>query len=351
MKTRATHPMASVGRAWRRFRACSAAGPTALVCCLALVSAGCGNGSTDNENVDGGAEPAVVLATTGIWADIAANVACDGLARVETIIPVGGDPHGFEPSLADRERMQGAVLVITNGLGLEERLEDTIDAVEAAGTPVLRIGEHVETIEPVVSDSGSDHDHSDSEGHGHESEGHGHAGGDPHVWFDPIRVSDSLDELARRLIGEAGLDPAAVAACLSAYRAELVALDAEIAASVAGIEISARKLVTNHDALGYFADRYGFEVIGSVIPGGTALDETNPAAMGHLAELIEEAGVSAIFTDNEQSSVSAEALAARVGAVSVHTLYTGSLGPPGSGADTYLGFMRTNARVIVDALG
>ncbi len=89
---------------------------------------------------------AVVVATTSIWADITANVACDGLADVRTIIPPGGDPHSFEPSLRDRETLDDADLIVANGLSLEESLEDTIDAVESGGVPVLRVGDGLDPI-------------------------------------------------------------------------------------------------------------------------------------------------------------------------------------------------------------
>ncbi|MYH88339.1 MAG: zinc ABC transporter substrate-binding protein [Acidimicrobiaceae bacterium] len=324
----------------------------------------------------------MVLATTGIWADVVSNLACDGIADVEAIIPVGGDPHGFEPSLQDRERMDNADLVVANGLQLETRLLDTLEAVENSGTPVFAVAEHVESIPFFVAeDDHDDHDDHDEEGHedhdeeghedhdeeghedhddhddegdedhdGHDHHGHDHGSEDPHVWFDPTRVSAVLDELAQHLIDDAGVDRDAIAACLSDYQAELEALDHELEDLIEQLPAGKRKLVTNHDALGYFADRYGFEIIGTVLPSISTLAETNPAQLEELAHIIEHEGVNAIFGETVHSSDDAEALAARIGDVKVVTLYTGSLGPPGSGAEDYVGFMRTNARLIVDAL-
>ena len=332
---------------------------------LALLASGCAGGSSDSESPANTESVAPkVLVTTGIWADIVANVACDGIADVETVIPVGGDPHGFEPSLRDRERMENAELVVVNGFELELRLEDTLGAVEASGTPVFEVAEQIESI-PFSSDhddhaedddSGDDHgvDHDDQgvdDDHADEDDGHGHGSADPHVWFDPVRVSGVLNELARRLTDDAGIDGDAVAACLSDYQAELAALDQELEALLEQLPAGGRKLVTNHDALGYFADRYGFEIIGTVLPSPTAISETNPAQLEELARTIEHEGVRAIFAETVHSSDDAEALASRVGDVKVVTLYTGSLGPPGSGAEDYVGFMRTNARLIVDSLG
>ena len=304
-----------------------------------------------------------IVATTGIWADVVSNVACGGLANVEALIPVGGDPHGYEPSLQDRGRMEDAALVVANGLALEERLLDTLESVAEAGTPVFEVAEAVDTI-PYSFGSGHDdhegHDHdehSDEEDHdehddheGHDHHGHDHSGGDPHVWFDPHRVAEALPDLVRVLNTEAGIDAAELQACADIYQAELEAVDAEIAASVAQLPAENRKLVTNHDALGYYADRYEVEVIGAVIPSPSSMAQTNPAQLEELAELIEHEGIQAIFAETQHTSDDAEALAARVGDIEVVTLYTGSLGPPGSGADTYLGFLRTNTELIVGAL-
>jgi zinc/manganese transport system substrate-binding protein len=152
-------------------------------------------------------------------------------------------------------------------------------------------------------------------------------------------------------VADAGLDADAVDACVESYTAELAAVDAEIADLVAEMPEDARLLLTSHDSLSYFADRYGFEVIGTVIPAPSGLAETNPAQLEELAELIDETGVRAIFAETQHSTDDAEALAERVGDVEVVTLYTGTLGEPGSGADTYVGFLRTNAGLVADALG
>ena len=342
---------------------------------FAMVAAGCGDSSDSTDSTpDPATDSPMVLATTGIWADVVSNLACDGIADVEAIIPVGGDPHGFEPSLQDRERMDNADLVVANGLQLETRLLDTLEAVENSGTPVFAVAEHVESIPFFVAeDDHDDHDDHDEEGHedhdeeghedhddhddegdedhdGHDHHGHDHGSEDPHVWFDPTRVSAVLDELAQHLIDDAGVDRDAIAACLSDYQAELEALDHELEDLIEQLPAGKRKLVTNHDALGYFADRYGFEIIGTVLPSISTLAETNPAQLEELAHIIEHEGVNAIFGETVHSSDDAEALAARIGDVKVVTLYTGSLGPPGSGAEDYVGFMRTNARLIVDAL-
>ena len=335
----------------------------AALAIMALSASSCGG---DSEGEDASpATPATptILATTGIWADVVSNVACGGLGDIETIIPVGGDPHGYEPSLRDRERMENAALVVANGLEMEEGLEDMLEQVRGSGTPVFEFAEGMEPI-PFASE-GRHHDeeeegHDQDEGHdGDEEEGHdedddeeGHgSGGDPHVWFDPHRVSEALPGLAGVLTTKVGLDAAAIDACLASYLAELEAVDAEIAIKVEQLPAESRKLVTSHEALGYFADRYGFEVIGTVIPTPSSMAQTNPAQLEELAEIIEHEGIKAIFAETLHSADDVKALASRVGDVEVVTLYTGSLGPSGGSAETYLGFLSTNADLIVDALG
>ena len=346
---------------------------------LALLAAGCGN---DDDAGSGGLP--VIMATTSIWADVVGNVACDGQAEVVTLIPPGGDPHAFQPSLQDRGRMESAVMIVANGLDLEEGLGDTLEAVEEAGTPVFHMADHIETIgfapgmelehhddegeeedhhgdeEEEEEDHGDedeeeeedhhDEDEEEEEDHGDEEDGHGHSGEDPHVWFDPIKVADALLPLSEALAAEAGLDAGALRACVTEYRDELAALDAEVNEILAPLAHGDRLLLTNHDALGYFSNRYDFELIGTVIPGGSSIEEANPAGLQELVGLISQTGVPAIFAESTHSSDDAEALAQQAG-VDVVVLDTGSLGPPGSGSDTYLGFLRSNAQKIADALG
>ena len=287
------------------------------------------------------------MATTSIWADIVANVACDGRAEVITLIPPGGDPHAFQPSLQDRGRMESAVMVVANGLELEEGLEDTLEAVEEAGTPVFHMADHIDTIGFAP---GMELEHEGEEEEEEEDEEEHHGGDDPHVWFDPIRVADALLPLSEALATQGGLDSGALSACVTKYRGELIALDDEIAGILAPLPHEKRLLLTNHDALGYFANRYEFELVGTVIPGGSSVGEANPAELQELVGLIDQTGVPAIFAESSHSSDDAEALARQAG-VDVVVLDTGSLGPSGSGSDTYLGFMRSNAQKIADALG
>lgn len=292
----------------------------------------------------------VVIATTSIWADVTREVACGGLVEIDTIIPPGGDPHSFEPSLRDREILGTAALIVANGLGLEETLEDTVEAVEADGVPVVRAGDF---IEPLPAGE-SEHDHGDEQGddHDHDDEqvdDHDHGPDDPHFWFDPTRVAATLPAIADALAA-AGVDRAALDACVADYTERLDGLDADLEGTVAALPVERRLLITNHDSLSYFADRYDFEVLGSVIPSPSSLAATNPGDLEELATLIAETGVPAIFAETQHTSDDTEALADRVGDVRVVTLQTGTLGEPGSETDNYVDWLTFTTSTIVDAL-
>lgn len=308
----------------------------ALLAGLAGLAA-CGGDNDPSVDADDG----YVVATTGIWADIAGRVACDGSLDIRTIVPAGGDPHSFEPSLRDRETLDGATLVVANGLGLEETLDDTLEQVEDGGTPVFRVGDHVDTL--LVGD-----EHADESEHADDEDEHAHEGADPHVWLDPTRVAAALPALGAALV-EAGADQATIDECVAAAQADLAALDAELAATFAAIPDVRRLLVTNHDALGYLADRYDFQIVGTVLPSTSTLTEASPGELEELGAAIEAAGAPAIFTERFSDSVDATALADRLG-VEIVELHTDALGEAGSGAETYDGLLRSDATAIATAL-
>ena len=336
---------------------------------LLITACGSGDEASTPATANGAADAPTVVATTSIWADVTANVACDGLATVEMIIPLGGDPHSFEPSLRDRETMDNSELVVANGLYLEESLADTIDAAASNGTAVLRVGDGLDPLpadddhedDDHDDDESSDNDHEDhdddeaDDDHDHEDhddqddDDHDHGAFDPHVWWDPTRMAAAVPLIADAL-ADVGIDRAALDECADRYIDELTTLDADVAAIVAPLPAGERVLVTNHDSLSYFADRYEFEVVGSVIPSSSSLAATSPAELDTLAAEIVATGAPTIFADTQSSTDDADALASRIGDVAVISLLTGTLDEPGSGAGTYVGWLRQNVQTIVDAL-
>jgi zinc/manganese transport system substrate-binding protein len=290
-----------------------------LITALLLAAAGCGGGT------DSAADTPTIVATTTILGDIVGHIAGTA-ATVDVLMPVGVDPHEYQASAQQVASLERADLAVANGLLLEEGLGDALSAATDDGANVLSIGP---LVDPISFGS-------------HPSETTGTMAAattaDPHVWLDPIRMADAATIIGEKLEelypGGGWTDRAA------AYSAELVALDSEIRATFASIPESDRILVTNHQAFGYFADRYGFRIIGSVIPGGSTLAEPSSAELAALVDVIRTTGVPAIFVET-----------AEVGAdVQVVALYTGSLGEPDSGADTLIGMLRTDAARIAAAL-
>jgi zinc/manganese transport system substrate-binding protein len=147
------------------------------------------------------------------------------------------------------------------------------------------------------------------------------------------------------------IDAEALEATAAGYLAELAATDAEAEAALAVVAADDRVLVTNHDVFGYFADRYGFEIIGAVVPGGSTADAVSGADLADLADVVREAGVPAIFADTSAPDRVARTLASEVGDVEIVELYTESLGGDDSPAGTYLHMVATNAERIAAALG
>jgi zinc/manganese transport system substrate-binding protein len=167
--------------------------------------------------------------------------------------------------------------------------------------------------------------------------------------MDPVRMAEAARLIAAELaIIAPGVDWAARA---EAYAAELMSAHAEIEALLAVVPEADRKMVTNHEVFGYFADRYGWELVGTVIPGGTTLGAPSAADLADLIETIRHEGVRVIFAETSSPDVLAQVVAQEVGEqVTVITLHTESLGEPGSEADTLIGMLLANARVIVGAM-
>lgn len=307
----------------------------ALVVASLLVLAACGN-----EDPEAGSGLTVV-ATTSIWGDVVAEIVGDD-ATVEVLIPTGADAHDYQATPRQVASMTDADLVIANGLGLEGGLQDVIATAIGEGAVVYEVAPD---LDPIPFGEHHDGEHS----HNEEAADDSGAGLDPHVWFDPTRVATAATLISERL---AEIEPSVDwQARASTYAEQLGDVDEQMRTTLAAIPEGDRKLVTNHDALGYLADRYGYKVIGVVIPGGSTLSEPSSAELAALVAEVEEEQVRAIFAETGLSSDVAEAVAAEVGYdVEVITLYTGSLGESGSGAEHLTGMLITDANLIAGGL-
>jgi ABC-type Zn uptake system ZnuABC Zn-binding protein ZnuA len=308
-----------------------------LVAAASLL-AGCGGAA---ETQPGGGPAAVslaageklqVVATTSIVYDVVAQVGGD-LIDLTVLIPVGTDPHGFEPTPQDVTSLATADVVMANGAGLEIFLDGLMESTGAT-TRVVSVSDGIDLL-PL-------------EDHGDEGEEHGGEEGDPHTWTDPNNVLVWVDQIEAAL---SELDPAHAADYernADAYRVRLEELDAWIREQVALVAPADRQIVSDHQTFGYLAARYGFAQAGAIFPGGTTLAQPSAKELAALQAAIGELGVKAIFVGSTVSPDLARAIAQDMG-IELVTLYTGSL-TRGGEADTYLDYMRSNVSAIVDAL-
>lgn len=294
----------------------------ALVATLAIALAACGD---EGDAGDGDTAPTIVV-TTSVLGDVVENLVGDA-ARVEVVVPAGVDPHEFAPSARQAATLREADVVVANGGGLEARLDDTLEGAAADGATVFEAMDHVD--DPLTEGDTVD----------------------PHFFTDPARMATVAEALAATLAAEVpGLDDPGAEQRAAAYVDDLRALDAEVEATLAAVPPERRTLVTNHEVLGYFADRYGFAVVGAVIPATTTQAAASAGEIDALARTITETGVPAVFTDTSATGDLADALAEEVGDIEVVALHTESLGERGSGADTYAGMIHSNATRIAGAL-
>ena len=272
----------------------------------------------------GDADGPRVVATTTQVADMAAVVGADRIDLVRLLKP-GIGAHDYEPSPADVEAIATAQLVVENGVGLESWLHDTVESAGYDG-PVVDASQGVRLRE---------------------------VGGepDPHIWQDPrnavVMAANIERGLARVDPGSAGFYQANLAAYLEALRA----LDAEVERQTAGL--ANRKVVTNHDAIGYYLDRYHLELVGSVIPSFDSSAELSGRDVRDLVAKVKATGVRAIFSETSLPPRAAETIGREAGVRVVtgeDALYGDSLGPPGSDGDSYIRMIRHNTRTIVSNL-
>ena len=246
-------------------------------------------------------------------------------------IPDGMDPHEWEPSARDMETMDGAALIVENGLALEEGMKSALSQARKSGVRTFTASDHI-----VVRRVGK--------GEGLPSGDADQAAGarDPHLWTDPVAMRAIVDALAVAIHADFGVD---LSSRRDSLDSRLTALDAEISGLVAKLPLERRVLVTGHESLGYFAARYGFKLVGAVLPSLSSQAESSASELAALKVLILANHVPAIFTEVGTSPKVALSLAgdAKVKAVplAMHSL------PQGGGYEEYL---RRLATTITGAL-
>lgn len=277
-----------------------------------------------------------ILTSTTFLADIARNIAGDRLP-VESLLPVGADPHAYQPTPQDAARIADSRLLIVNGMEYEHFLESLLE--NAGGERLI-----------VIASEGVEARHEEEHAGGPDAgSGHAHEAGDPHMWLDPNLVVTYVENILDGLIQ---FDPEGEAVYRSnaeAYIAELKDLDAWIVEQVAQVPQERRLLVTNHEALGYFAERYGFAVAGTVVESFSSGASPSAGQMAGLIEQIQSSGAPAIFLDASDNEALAQQIADETGARVVTDLHLESL-TDGAPAATYIDMMKHNVTLIVNAL-
>lgn len=319
-------------------------------------------------------DPLSVVASFSILGDLARQVGGDAV-HVSTLVGPGVDAHTYDPAPADLVALSEADIVFEIGLGFEPWLDNFYASAQPPG-------ERVVVSEGITPREGGEHDaheseapHEDDEAHADDvhandeeapaegeerEEGETHADDadreygayDPHVWHDVANAIVMTENIRDALVAADPANAALYEANAAAFIAELEALDAEIRAQIETLPEERRRLVTSHDTFGYFADAYGFEVVGTAL-GSLSTEVADPSAQEivRLVAQIEAAGVPAIFAENVANPDLMAAIAAEAGVALAPPLYTDALGPEGSPGESYVGMMRANVEAIVDALG
>ena len=285
-------------------------------------------------NLADGEKLKVVVATTNLVADVVGQIGGDAV-DLRSLLPLGADPHGYQPTPDDLRAISDAHLVFVNGLGLEEGMASILEEAQAK-TVAVNVGVEVITEE-------------EAEEHAEGEEEHHHEGGNPHTWWSIAAVEQWTHNIEQSL---SAVDPAhaeSYAANGSAYRAELSSLKAELETLVSQIPAEERKLTTDHDTLAYFARDFDFQIVGLVVPSFSTLAEPSAQHLAQLQDQIRAENVQAIFVGSTVNPRQAEQLAQDLG-IQVVPIFTDSLSAGDGPAATYVDFMRYNVNAIVGAL-
>ncbi len=296
----------------------------------ALFLTSCGSAATGSDGA------LSVLTSTSFLADIAQNVAGDR-TQVQSLLPIGADPHAYQPAPSDVAKIAKSTVLIVNGVEYEHFMESLLEnaggervVIEATtGLTPLQMEEHADEAESTDS--------------------HGHEAGDPHMWLDPNLVITYVENIRD---GLSKADPAGAetyAANAQAYIKQLEELDAFIKEQVETIPADRRLLVTNHEAMNYFAARYGFSIVDSILPSFSSEASASAQEIAAAVDAVKNSGAPAIFLGEVENADLANQIASETGVKVVDGLHLESL-TNGGPASTYIEMMKNNVIQIVNAL-
>ena len=297
---------------------------------LLLTIASCGGAQSTPTDISSNtvATPYIVVTSTSIFADLA-QLALGKSVSIQSIVPAGVDVHTFEPSPADAEKIRSADLIVMNGLGLDAWMAPLLEAANKSSSETLLLGEGLDR------ESGWVYLQSVKDG-----------SVDPHIWLDPKGAEIYVQRIADRVSTDAPQLSEAITAVRAVSIKRIEALNDALTTAFAAISPAQKKIVTLHDAFGYFARAYGIEIVGVVVesPG----QDPSAQEITALIDAVRRSGVKALFSEVQFPSKVLNQISAETGATVLQNLYSDALGAPP--ADSYLGVMQINADAILGAL-
>ena len=303
--------------------------------CLLLTGsfllAGCAPQAPDEPAADSGRLRVLVVET--FLADITQNIAGERL-QIETLIPIGMDPHAFVATPQDVAKISDSQVLVVNGAGFEEWLDEVLANAGGERLVIEAAAGLTSRTAPESAGSGGDQ----------------HNEGDPHFWLDPLSVIRYAENIRDGLSQADPAGQAIYAQNAAAYITQLTELDNWIKTELEAIPPAQRLIVTNHESFGYFADRYGFQIVGTIIPSVSTGATPSAQQMAQLINDIRASGVSAIFIETGANPELADQIAAETGVQVVTDLYSHSISEPGGKAPTYIAMMKYNVTTILEAL-
>lgn len=300
--------------------------PALLLALAGLVIAGCGDDDAGGSAASG-ADRIDVVATTTVLGDLVREVGGEAVDLTQILQP-NSDAHDYEPRPDDVRDTAGAQVVVASGDNLDRWIGDVVEQ-SGSDAVTIDVSQQLKVRLP-------------GESEGEEASKH-----DPHWWHDPRNTETAVEEIRDAFIKANPGARAVYERNAIAYIAKVKALDTGIAECFAAVPARERKLVTDHDAFGYFADRYDITVVGAVIPSQTTQAQPSAGEVAELVRTIEREDVKAVFPESSVNPKLAQAIAKQTGASAEYTLYGDSLGEEGSPGATYLGMEQANADAMV----
>lgn len=325
----------------------------AVLAAILLLAATCGTSTNNNTDQADGAQSSgtddnlvadrvKIVVTTAVLGDVVENLVGEAF-QVETIMPSGVAPHDFQASARQAESMQNADLLVVNGGGFEEGLLNIVNMATRQGVTTFTA---LEFAEPLFFD------HADEHQHGSDESGHPESGLDPHFFTDPARMALVAEALVDLLTEQYPIQMNAQAvANTESYIKSLHQLDKDVEHILAAVPVEQRKMLTNHAVFGYFAERYDFEIVESIIPGGGISEGVGAEHLAKLVALMKSQDLDVIFVDRGATDRFAKVLQGELPGVMLVELYSETLGDKQSDAASYEDMVRANAIRIAQALG